>query len=213
MGRPQIGTREEWQAAREALLVKEKAATRQRDALAAERRALPMVKVDKKYAFIGPDGPIELVDLFDGRGQLIVYHFMYPPGATEGCNGCSFLVDNIGHLAHLHARDTSLVIVSDAPAEDTAPFRARMGWTFPWYAVDDDFNRDFGATTDEGRRPTLTVFLRDGDEVFHTYTTHDRGGEDFIGTYRYLDITPLGRQEEGLPYPQAWWRHHDRFDT
>ncbi len=211
MGR-QIGTREEWQAARESLLTKEKALTRRRDALAAERRALPMVKVEKKYTFAGPAGPVELADLFDGRSQLIVYHFMFAPGETEGCSGCSFLVDNMGHPAHLHGRDTTLVIVSDAPDSDTAPFRARMGWDkVPWYSVDGDFNRDFGATSDEGRRPTVTVFLRDGGEVFHTYTTHDRGGEDFIGTYRYLDITPLGRQEDGLAYPQEWWRHHDRF--
>lgn len=211
MGRT-IGTREEWQAARESLLAREKAATRQRDALAAERRALPMVKVEKKYAFDGPAGSVELADLFGGRSQLIVYHFMYAPGATEGCEGCSFLVDNLGHLAHLNARDTTLVVVSDAPDADTAPFRARMGWDVPWFSVGGDFNRDFGATSDEGRRPTLTVFLCDGDEVFHTYTTHDRGGEDFITTYRYLDIVPLGRQEEGLQYPQEWWRHHDRFE-
>jgi predicted dithiol-disulfide oxidoreductase (DUF899 family) len=214
MGNPQVVTLDEWEAARQALLVKEKEATRLRDALAAERRALPRVRVEKDYKFSGPHGEVSLADLFEGRTQLIVYHFMYAPGAAEGCEGCSFLIDNLGHQAHLHARDVTLVIVSDAPEPDTRAFRTRMGWDakdLAWYQADPDFNRDMGATTDDGRRPTLTVFLREGEDVFLTYKTQDRGGEAFIGTYDYLDITPLGRQEDGLPFPQAWWRHHDRY--
>jgi predicted dithiol-disulfide oxidoreductase (DUF899 family) len=207
MGNPQVVTLDEWEAARQALLVKEKEATRLRDALAAERRALPRVRVEKDYKFSGPHGEVSLADLFEGRTQLIVYHFMYAPGAAEGCEGCSFLIDNLGHQAHLHARDVTLVIVSDAPEPDTRAFRTRMGWDakdLAWYQADPDFNRDMGATTDDGRRPTLTVFLREGEDVFLTYKTQDRGGEAFIGTYDYLDITPLGRQEDGLPFPQAW---------
>lgn len=214
MGRPQVVSEQEWETARQALLVKEKAATRARDALAAERRALPAVRVEKDYKFSGPGGEGSLADLFEGRRQLIVYHFMYAPGASEGCEGCSFLIDNLGHLAHLHARDTTLAIVSDAPEPDTRAFRTRMGWDakdLAWYQADPEFNRDMGATTDVGRRPTLTVYLRDGEDVLLTYKTQVRGGEMFIGTYHYLDITPLGRQEEGLQYPQEWWRHHDRF--
>jgi predicted dithiol-disulfide oxidoreductase (DUF899 family) len=214
MGR-QVVSREAWENARAELLVQEKAATRARDALAAERRALPMVRVEKDYKFTGPQGTSSLAEVFEGRRQLIIYHFMFAPGATEGCEGCSFVIDNLGHLAHLHARDTTLAIVSDAAEPETRAFRTRMGWDgkgAPWYSVGDgDFNRDMGATSDEGRRPTVTVFLREGDEVFHTYTTQDRGGEMFLGTYHYLDITPLGRQEEGLQYPQEWWRHHDRY--
>jgi predicted dithiol-disulfide oxidoreductase (DUF899 family) len=213
MGNPQVVTLDEWEAARQALLVKEKEATRLRDALAAERRALPRVRVEKDYKFSGPHGEVSLADLFEGRTQLIVYHFMYAPGAAEGCEGCSFLIDNLGHQAHLHARDVTLVIVSDAPEPDTRAFRTRMGWDakdLAWYQADPDFNRDMGATTDDGRRPTLTVFLREGEDVFLTYKTQDRGGEAFIGTYDYLDITPLGRQEDGLPFPQAWWRGHDK---
>jgi predicted dithiol-disulfide oxidoreductase (DUF899 family) len=238
MAQPKIVTPDEWEAARQALLVKEKAATRAQDALAAERRALPWVRVEKDYKFSGPGGTrsessergtseegerlnrtLSLADLFEGRRQLIVYHFMYAPGAEEGCEGCSFLIDNLGHQAHLNARDVTLAVVSDAPEPETRAFRTRMGWDakdLAWYQADPDFNRDLGATTDEGRRPTLTVFIREGgphseDAVYLTYKTQDRGGEIFIGTYHYLDITPLGRQEDGLPFPQAWWRHHDKY--
>lgn len=221
MAEPRVVTLDEWEAARQVLLGKEKAATRARDALAAERRALPRVRVEKDYTFSGPIGEVSLADLFEGRRQLVVYHFMYPPGAAEGCDGCSFLVDNLGHQAHLHARDVTLAIVCDAPEPDTRAFRTRMGWDakgLAWYQADPEFNHDLGATTDDGRRPTLTVFIRERgpggeDAVYLTYKTQDRGGEIFIGTYHYLDITPLGRQEDELPYPQAWWRHHDRYAT
>ena len=248
-------SREEWLVARKALLAKEKEFTRQRDALSALRRRLPMVEIDKAYLFEGPDGTVRLLDLFEGRRQLIVYHFMFdpndpPPGKSgepwdEGCSGCSFLVDNIGHLAHLHARDTSLVLVSRAPLAKIIPFKARMGWTVPWFSsFGSDFNYDFHATLDEAVAPVeynyrnqaelagkgeshfaqgeahgLSVFLRDGDRIFHTYSTYARGVDPLNGTYNYLDLTPLGRQEDWEESPEGWpqaptyeWvRHHDRY--
>ena len=185
---PQIVSRDEWLVARKVLLAKEKELTRHRDALNAERRQLPMVEIDKAYLFEGPDGKASLLDLFEGRRQLIIYHFMFDPSCDEGCPMCSFLADNIGHLAHLHARDTSLVLVSRAPLAKIEPFKARMGWTVPWYSsFGSDFNYDFHATTDEavmpveynyrdratlealgqtyrvkGEQPGVSVFLRDG---------------------------------------------------
>src|SRR6266511_4296768 len=168
---PPVVSKEEWQAARDKLLVKEKAATHARDALAAERRRLPMVRIDKEYVFEGPNGKASLLDLFEGRRQLILYHFMFAPGVsgwpTAGCPGCSMLVDHIGHLAHLHARDTSLVLVSRAPLAQIEPYRKRMGWSVPWSSSSgSDFNADFGVTTEQGETFGLSVFLRDGDEVF-----------------------------------------------
>ena len=211
----------EWEAAREELLAEEKAATRARDALAAERRRLPMVRFEKEYVFQGSGGPARLPDLFDGRRQLIVYHFMFQPGApgwpSAGCDGCSMFVDNIGHLAHLHARDISLVLVSRAPLEKIEAYRERMGWTFPWYSLaGNDFNDDCGVTDGFG----LSVFLRDGDEVFRTYFTTDRGVEALGSNWTFLDLTPLGRQEEwedsppGYPQgpPYEWWRRHDEYE-
>jgi len=203
-------SRAEFEAAREALLVEEKALTRARDALAAKRRTMPAVVVETDYKFSTERGEVGLADLFDGRRQLIVYHFMYAPGASVGCSGCSFLIDNLGHLAHLHARDTTFVVASRASLADTAAFRRRMGWErVPWVSCSEEFARDLGAHTDAGDRPTISVYLRDGTDVLHTYTTQDRGGEMFIGTYHWLDLTRLGRQEEGLDYPQQWWRLHD----
>jgi predicted dithiol-disulfide oxidoreductase (DUF899 family) len=234
---PQVVSREDWLAARKALLVKEKAATRARDALAAERRALPMVRIDKEYVFEGPDGKATLLDLFDGRRQLIVYHFMFGPDWDEGCPSCSMLVDSLGHLAHLHARDTTLVAVSRAPLAMIEPFRARMGWTVPWFSsFGSDFNYDFHVTQDEsvapveynyrdkaeleragqtwatqGELPGLSVFLRDGDAVHHAYSNYGRGGDHLIAPYNWLDLTPLGRQE-GPGFPMEWVRHHDKYD-
>ncbi|HKB92222.1 MAG TPA: DUF899 domain-containing protein [Opitutaceae bacterium] len=217
---PKIVSRAKWQVARDKLLVKEKASTRARDALAAERRRLPMVEIDKDYSFGGPDGTVSLLDLFDGRRQLVVYHFMFDPSWDEGCPGCSMLADNIGHLAHLHARDTSLALVSLAPLSKIKPFKKRMGWTVPWFSSSgSDFNRDFGVTTDEGETFGLSVFLRDGDRIFHTYFTAGRGVEPIVGTANYLDLTPYGRQEdwENSPagWPQTptygWGRHHDKY--
>src|SRR3989475_13158754 len=166
---PKVVSQEEWQAARDELLVKEKEATRARDTLAAERRRLPMVRIDKQYVFEGPNGKATLLDVFEGRLQLLVYHFMFAPG-EDPCTGCSSFTDNIGHLAHLHARDTSLVLVSRAPLAQIQQLRDRMGWTLPWYSSNgSDFNFDFGVTVGDDERFGLSVFLRDGDNVFRTY--------------------------------------------
>jgi predicted dithiol-disulfide oxidoreductase (DUF899 family) len=213
---PPIVSPSEWQAALDRLRVKEKAATRARDALAAERRRLPRVAFDKDYRFAGPDGPLRLPDLFEGRRQLIVYHFMLEPGG-EPCSGCSFFTDNIGHLAHLHARDTAFALVSRAPQAEIAALKARMGWAIPWYTSTDRFSADCGITDGFG----LSVFLREGDRVSRTYFTTGRGVEALGSTWTFLDLTPLGRQEawEDSPpgYPQtppyAWWRLHDDYDA
>lgn len=223
---PQVVSQAEWQAARDDLVVKEKAATRARDALAAERRRLPMVRIEKDYVFEGPQGKVSLPELFDGRRQLILYHFMFAPDVdgwpAAGCPGCSFFVDNIGHLAHLHARDTSLVLVSRAPLARIEAYKERMGWTVPWYSSSaSDFNTDFGVTTGEGETFGLSVFLRDRDKVFRTYFTTARGVEALGSTWTFLDLTPLGRQESwedspaGWPQspPYEWWCRHDEYDT
>jgi predicted dithiol-disulfide oxidoreductase (DUF899 family) len=217
---PKVVSREEWLGARKQLLAKEKSATRARDALNAERRRLPMVRIENDYTFEGPNGKASLLDLFAGRHQLIIYHFMFDPDSDEGCGGCSFFVDNVGHLAHMHARDTSLVLVSRAPLAKIEPFRERMGWTVPWFSsFGSKFNYDFGVTTDEGETFGLSVFFRDGEEVFHTYFTDGRGVEYLGSVWTFLDLTPYGRQEnwEDSPerWPQTppydWWRHHDRY--
>src|SRR5438034_4458104 len=229
MNLPQVVSPAEWQVARDELLVKEKEATRARDALAAERRRLPMVRIEKEYLFDGPNGKAILVDLFEGRRQLIVYHFMFGPNQDEGCDGCSMFVDGIVHLAHLHARDTSLALVSRAPLAKIDPFKQRMGWTVPWYsAFESEFNVDFGLSPEsprlgeyqDGESFGLSVFLGDGGSVFRTYFTSGRGVEALGSTWTLLDLTPLGRQEnwEDSPagYPQTppyqWWRHHDRYE-
>jgi predicted dithiol-disulfide oxidoreductase (DUF899 family) len=219
---PEIVSRDEWSAAREALLVKEKEATRARDRLNAERRRLPMVEMEKNYVFEGPEGQVKLLDLFNGRRQLIIYHFMFDPGWDQGCVGCSGLVDGIGHLAHLHARDTSLVLVSRASLAKLQAFQARMGWTVPWYSSSDsDFNYDFGVTTEAGEQPGVSVFLRHDDHIFHTYFTTGRGVELLGSTYTWLDLTPFGRQEEWEDSPAGWpqtstyeWeRFHDQYEV
>jgi predicted dithiol-disulfide oxidoreductase (DUF899 family) len=216
MNLPQVVSPAEWETARAALLVREKQATRAQDALAAERRRLPMVRVDKPYAFDGPAGTVRLLDLFDGRRQLIVYHHMLKPRDDDPCSGCSMFVDSIGHLAHLHARDTSLAVVSRAPSAEIESFTKRMGWKVPWFSsTGSDFDADFGVTTDFG----LNVFLRDGDEIFRSYFTSGRGVEALGSTWSFLDLTPLGRQEdwqdspEGWPQtpPYQWWRLHDEY--
>jgi predicted dithiol-disulfide oxidoreductase (DUF899 family) len=225
MDLPQVVSAAEGAVAREQLLAKEKEATRARDALAAERRRLPMVEIEKDYVFTGAGGNASLLDLFDGRRQLILYHFMFAPDVegwpAAGCDGCSMFVDNIGHLAHLHARDTSLVLVSRAPVASIEAYRERMGWTVPWFSsIGSDFNVDFGVTTDRGETFGLSVFLREGDSVFRTYFTSGRGVEALGSNWTFLDLTPLGRQEdwEDSPagYPQTsrydWWRRHDEYE-
>jgi predicted dithiol-disulfide oxidoreductase (DUF899 family) len=222
---PQVVSQAEWDAARDALLVKEKEATRARDALAAERRRLPMVRIDKDYVFDGPSGEARLVDLFEGRSQLILYHFMFAPGVhgwpDAGCDGCSMFVDQVGHLAHIHARDTSFVLVSRAPLANLERFKERMGWTIPWYSsARSDFNDDFGVTTEQGENFGLSIFVRDGDDVYRTYFTDRRGVEALGGVWTFLDLTPLGRQEiwedspAGRPQsePFGWWRLHDEYE-
>src|SRR3954467_7550901 len=171
---PQIVSPREWESARKKLLVKEKAMTRSLSALAAERRRLPMVLIDKEYVFEGPDGKVSLLDLFQGRSQLILYHFMFSPAVSgwpeAGCPGCSLVIDQIGHLAHLHARETSFVAVSIAPLANIQEYKKRMGWTVPWVSsFGTDFNKDFGRTTDEEEKFGLSVFFRDGKDIYRSY--------------------------------------------
>jgi predicted dithiol-disulfide oxidoreductase (DUF899 family) len=219
----------EWQAALEALRAEEKDATRALDALAAKRRRLPMVRIDKDYVFDGPVGKARLLDLFEGRSQLLLYHFMFGPNQDVGCDGCSMFVDQIGHLAHLHARDTSFALVSRAPIAKIEAYQTRMGWTIPWYSsFESDFNVDFDVGPEtpqpdvyqDGESFGLSAFLRDGEDVFRTYFTTHRGTEALGSVWTFLDVTPLGRQEtwEDSPagYPQTkpyqWWRRHDEYE-
>jgi predicted dithiol-disulfide oxidoreductase (DUF899 family) len=219
MNTPPIVSRQEWDSAREEILVKEKELTNARDALAAERRRMPWLAMDKEYEFDGPGGKASLLDLFDGRRQLIVYRFFFEPGVDgwpeRGCRGCSFLADQVAHLAHLNARDTTLAFVSRAPQEDIERWKARMGWEIPWFTITDDFDADFGVDEWHG----TNAFLRDGDSVFRTYFVNNRGDEAMGSTWSYLDITALGRQEEwedspeGYPQtsPYRWWNLHDEY--
>ncbi|MCF2125010.1 DUF899 domain-containing protein [Strepomyces sp. STD 3.1] len=228
MSLPEIVTRADWRAARAALLAKEKAATRARDALNAERRGLPMVEVDKEYVFEGGDGKAPLLDLFEDRDQLVVYHFMFAPEWDAGCRSCSAFLDQIGHLAHLRARGTAFAAVSRAPYPKILPFKARMGWTLPWYSsYVSDFNADFEVTLErEGElveRPGLSCFLRDRERVFHTYSTYERGLDGIGSTTSLLDLTALGRQEPwekpagratalGAPAGGEGVRYHDEYE-
>jgi len=216
MSLPEVVAREAWLKARKALLVKEKAATRARDALNTERRELPMVLVEKDYVFDGPSGEVTLLDLFQGHRQLILGHFMFDPSWDEGCSSCSAGADELsdGLVRHLAVRDTSMAFVSRAPLAKIEAYRAKKGWAFPWYSsFGSDFNYDFHVTLDPsvtppeynyspveqsepGEAPGQSIFLRDGDQVFHTYSSYARGAEATGGSYYYLDLTPLGRQEE-----------------
>lgn len=233
MKQPKIVSPAEWLAARQALLEKEKDLTRRRDELAAERQALPWVRVDKTYELEGASGRQTLADLFDGRSQLVIYHFMLGPGWKEGCPSCSLLADHLdGARVHLAARDVTITLVSRAPYAEIARFRERMGWSLPWVSSHGgDFNRDFHVsfTKDEvaagsfyynyeeggfpsEEAPGISVFAKDASgAIFHTYSTYARGGEPLIGAYYLLDMVPKGRDEEGLPWPMAWVRHHDRY--
>jgi predicted dithiol-disulfide oxidoreductase (DUF899 family) len=229
MNLPPVVSATEWQVARDELLVKEKEGTRARDALAAERRRLPVVQIEKDYVFEGPSGNARLLDLFEGRRQLILYHFMFGPNQDVGCDGCSMFVDNVGHLAHLNARDTSFALVSRAPLARIEPYRKRMGWSVPWYSsFGSDFNVDFGVSPEDpqpgkyqdGESFGLSVLFRDGGNVFRTYFTNGRGVETLGSSWTFLDLTPLGRQEnwedspDGYPQtpPYEWWRRHDEYE-
>ena len=223
-GLPPIVSQEDWQNALDKLRIKEKAATRERDALAAERRRLPMVKIDKKYEFRGPEGKLDLFDLFEGRRQLLLYHFMFAPDVegwpTKGCDGCSMSLDEVCHLSHLHARDVSFCAVSLAPLPQILHYKKEMRWDIPWVSsADSDFNHDFGITTWEGEDCGLSVFLRDVNSVYRTYFTTARGTESLGSVWSYLDLTPFGRQETwedtppGRPQtePYIWWRRHNEY--
>lgn len=204
---PPIVSREEWQAARDTLLVKEKAHTRAKDALSAERRRLPMVRIEADYVFDGPDGEVSLLDLFAGRRQLIVQHFMFHPDWENGCPSCTFSVNNIGTIAPLHDTDTTFVLIARAPLEKLLAYQERKGWDFPWYSSGrSTFNRDFGVTVEEDMEvPGMSVFLRDDENnVYQTYATGGRGVEPLLVTYGFLDMTPYGRQQDWEDSPAGW---------
>jgi predicted dithiol-disulfide oxidoreductase (DUF899 family) len=217
MQTPPIVSPEEWEAARLRLLVKEKELTRARDAMAAERRRMPWTTVDSAYAFEGRSGRVSLLDLFEGRQQLIVYRAFLEPGVhgwpDHACVGCSMVADQVAHVAHLHARNTTLAFASRAPQADIDRVKARMGWEMPWYTITDTFDVDFGVDEWHG----TNAFIRDGDRIFRTYLINSRGDEAMGSTWSYLDMTALGRQEtwEDSPegYPQdpsySWWTWHD----
>ena len=228
-----VVSREEWIEARKAHLDREKEYTRARDRLSAERRALPWVRVEKAYSFDGPNGKVTLADLFKGRSQLVVQHFMFAPDWDEGCKSCSFWADGFERMIpHLAARDTTLVAISRAPLQKLNAFRHRMGWTFDWLSsAGNDFNYDFAVSfTPEQIKsgaarynfgtagwgseeaPGLSVFYRDErSDIFYTYSTFARGLDMMNAAYHYLDLTPLGRHEDGLPYPMDWVRHRDQY--
>ena len=220
MKTPAVVSAQEWEARRQQLLVKEKALTRSRDALAAERRRMPWVLLEKTYVFEGPKGKASLLDLFEGRRQLIVYRAFFEPGVfgwpDHACRGCSFGADQVAHLAHLNARDTTLAYASRGPQADIERVKARMGWKMPWYTITDSFDKDFGVDQWHG----TNAFIRDGEKVFRTYFINNRGDEALGSTWSYLDMTALGRQEawedspEGYPRtpPYKWWNWHDNYD-
>ena len=202
---PPIVSREQWAAEREALLVQEKAHTREGDRLAAARRRLPMVKLDKEYVFDGPEGKQRLLDVFAGKRQLIVYHFMYGPDWERGCPGCTGLVDAIADLSLLEERDTRFVLVSRAPLAKLDAWKQERGWSIPWYSsFESDFNTDFNVTREQGEASGLSVFFQLNDEVYHTYSTYARGVENLVHTYPLLDVTPYGRQEDFEDSPAGW---------
>jgi predicted dithiol-disulfide oxidoreductase (DUF899 family) len=226
---PRVVSRAEWRTERLALLAEEKALDRARDALAARRRALPVVEVARDYRFADESGEVGLAGLFGGLRQLVVYHFMFGPDWAEGCPSCSFWADNFDGIdVHLRARDTALVAVSKAPLDRLLAYRKRMGWRFRWVSAGDcGFNEDYNVSFPPGseggeynfrpRRhsgselPGISVFLRDGERVFHSYSTYARGLDMLNGAYHFLDLTPKGRDEAGLPWSMAWVRRHDRY--
>ena len=229
-----MASRAEWLAARTELLAEEKQLTRQMDALAAKRRALPWVKIDKDYRFESRNGRVSLADLFAGRSQLVIQHFMLGPGWDEGCPSCSYMADHTdGMLPHLAARDVTMIAVSRAPLAEIEAFKKRMGWRFDWVSSHgSDFNRDFHVSFTEEEvasgkvdynfttrsfgsteAPGISVFDKDaGGTVFHTYSVYGRGVELMMGTYRILDLVPKGRDEDSLEWTMQWVRHHDRYE-
>jgi predicted dithiol-disulfide oxidoreductase (DUF899 family) len=234
MERPRIASRAEWLEARKAHLAREKELTRLHDRVRAERRALPWVRIEKPYVFEGPNGPVSLADLFQGRGQLVVQHFMFAPGRTEGCVGCSFSADHVDAARqHFEHNDLSFAAVSRAPYPELAAFQRRMGWRFAWVSSHgSDFNYDFHVSfTAEDRArgkayynfelrdyqndelPGTSVFAKDeAGQIFHTYSTYGRGDELLAGAYNYLDLAPKGRNENGPNFDLTdWVRHHDRY--
>lgn len=229
-----VVSQKEWLNARKELLAKEKAATHARDALSAERRNLPWTKIDKNYVFDTPKGKRTLVDLFKGRSQLVIYHFMFGPDWNEGCPSCSYLSDHMnGAVPHLAARDVTLTMVSRAPLDKIAAFKKRMGWRFPWVSsYGTDFNRDFRVSFTEEEvkgkvdynyalqefpsqeAPGMSVFYKDeSGDVFHTYSTYGRGLDALVGAYVILDLVPKGRDEDHLAFSMEWVRYHDRYGT
>jgi len=230
---PKVVSQSEWVEARKQLLKKEKELTKLRDALAQERRDLPWVKVDKNYVFDAYGGRKTLSELFDGRSQLIVYHFMFGPGWEEGCPSCSFLGDHFdGSVVHLAHRDVTLTAVSRAPLSQIEAFKKRMGWRFPWASsYGTEFNHDYHVSFTKDERatgkvyynyaetqfpseegPGASVFYKDATgAIFHTYSTYARGLDILLGTYNFLDLAPKGRDEEGLKHTMAWVRHHDKY--
>jgi predicted dithiol-disulfide oxidoreductase (DUF899 family) len=230
-----VVTKEEWLRARRALLEEEKALTRRRDELSRKRRELPWVEVEKNYVFEGPEGPVTLADLFAGRSQLIVYHFMFSAEMKQACPSCSLVADNIDpSRVHLADRDVALAMVSRAPIGKIEAFRQRMGWTSPWVSSNHNaFNRDYHVSFTPQEMATgeveynfgvtrfpsseahgVSVFYKDAaGRIFHTYSAYARGAEGLVGTYDLLDMAPKGRDEDGLPHPMAWIRHHDRYET
>ena len=221
MNMPPVVSPEQWKAARDELLVDEKELTRARDALAAKRRRMPRMAVSSEYQFDGPNGAVSLPDLFEGRSQLVLYRFFFEPGVNgwpeSGCTGCSFMADQVAHLAHLNARDTTFANVSRAPQEDIERLKARMGWEMPWYTITDDFDADFGV----GEWHGTNAFYRDDEGIYRTYFIDARGDEALGTAWAYLDITALGRQEEwedspeGYPQtqPYQWWKRHDEYEA
>jgi predicted dithiol-disulfide oxidoreductase (DUF899 family) len=229
----EVVSAKEWSARRKEFLKKEKEFTRLRDELSRERRELPWEKVEKEYVFDGPSGKQTLADLFDGKSQLIVYHFMFGPGWAEGCPSCSYLADHFGgSLAHLANRDVSLVVVSRAPLAQIEAFKKKMGWQFHWVSsFGNDFNHDYRVSfskeeTAAGKvnynydlvefpseeAPGASVFYKNNEaEIFHTYSAYARGLDILVGAYNFLDLVPKGRDEDGLAFSMSWVRHHDRY--
>jgi predicted dithiol-disulfide oxidoreductase (DUF899 family) len=226
---PRVVSPEEWEAANDRIVAKEKALMKEGDALAAARRRAPMMRIEKAYEFVGPDGRVNLPDLFEGRRQLFIYSFMFGPNQEVGCDGCSMVVDQLTDLRHLHARDTSFALVSRAPIEKIERYRARMGWDVPWYSWGDgDYGVELGLSPPEpqegeyqdGEMFALNAFFRDGKEIYRTYFTSRRGLEVIGPVWSFLDRSLLGRQEtwedspDGYPQtpPYEWWRRHDEYE-